>query len=177
MVLLHGLAGNSRELLPTAEALTDSFRVLLMDQRGHGRSTRRPDDLSRQAFVDDVVAVLEEVVPGQPCVLVGQSMDAHTAFLTAAARPNLIERLVMLEGHVAGSDDAAEAAGLGRFFTSWQTPFADDESARAHLGGDAIVDAWVADLESTPDVLRPRFDARPSSGAGGMPPHSRVTQT
>ena len=98
VVLLHGLAGSSRELLPTADALTDSFRVLLMDQRGHGRSTRRPADLSRQAFVDDVVAVIDQRLQGQQATLVGQSMGAHTAFLTAAARPDLVSRLVMLEG-------------------------------------------------------------------------------
>lgn len=57
LLLLHGLAGSSQELLPTADALTDSFRVLLMDQRGHGRSTRRAADVSRGAFVDDIIAV------------------------------------------------------------------------------------------------------------------------
>lgn len=65
----------------------------------------------------------------------------------------------MLEGHVAGNDDPGEAVGLGRFFASWPVPFAGEEEARAFLGSDAIVDAWVADLEATPDGLRPRFDA------------------
>lgn len=51
VLLLHGLAGSSGELLPTGHALTDSFRVLLVDQRGHGLSTRRPTDLSREACV------------------------------------------------------------------------------------------------------------------------------
>lgn len=159
VLLLHGLAGSSRELSPTAEALSDSFRVLLMDQRGHGCSTRCPADVSRAAFVDDVVAVIEQVVPAQGCMLVGQSMGAHTAFLVAATRPDLVERLVMLEGHVAGSDNPQEASALGRFFASWPTPFPDVPAARAHLGHDAIVDAWVEDLEVTADGLSPRFDA------------------
>jgi len=72
--------------------------VLLMDQRGHGLRTRCPGDVSCGAFVGDVVDVLDEVVPGQRCVLVGQSMGAHTAFLTAAARPDLVDRLVTPEG-------------------------------------------------------------------------------
>lgn len=63
VVLLHGLAGSSCELLPTAQALP-GYRVLLVDQRGHGASTRLPNDVSRDAFVGDVVAVLEELVPG-----------------------------------------------------------------------------------------------------------------
>lgn len=159
LLLLHGLAGSSRELLPTAAALADSHRVLLMDQRGHGRSTRRPQDLTRRAFVDDVVEVLEQVAPGRPCVLVGQSMGAHTALLVAAGRPDLVSHLVMLEGHAGGSDDPGSAVGLGRYFASWPVPFADEDEARAFLGSEAIVDAWVADLERTPAGLRPRFDA------------------
>ncbi|MGP5072769.1 alpha/beta fold hydrolase [Arthrobacter rhombi] len=159
VLLLHGLAGSSRELLPTARALTDSFRVLLVDQRGHGLSTRRPTDLSREAFVQDAVKVVEGVLPDQRCTLVGQSMGAHTAFLFAAARPDLVERLVMFEGHVAGSDDPDEAVALGRYFASWPVPFVDESTARVHLGGDAIVDAWIADLEMTQDGLAPRFDA------------------
>ena len=159
LVLLHGLAGSSREMEPTARSLSDDFRVLLIDQRGHGASTRRPSDLSREAFVGDVVHVIETLAPGERCVLVGQSMGAHTAFLVAAARPDLVDRLVMLEGHVAGSGDPQDAARLGDFFASWPASFPDEAAARAALGGDAVVDAWVADLEPIPEGLRPRFDA------------------
>lgn len=159
LLLLHGLAGSSRELMPTAEALADAYRVLLMDQRGHGSSTRRPADLSREAYAADVVHVLESLVPGQRSVLVGQSMGAHTAFLVAAARPDLVDRLVMLEGHAAGDADPKSAADLGRFFASWPPAFRDESHARELLGGEAIVDAWIADLDATPDGLRPRFDA------------------
>lgn len=159
LLLLHGLAGSSREMRATGECLRDRFRVLLMDQRGHGASTRRPDGVSRQAFVADVVQVIEFVAPGERAVLVGQSMGAHTAFLVAAARPDLVDRLVMLEGHAAGSEAPEEAEALGRFFGSWPIPFANEAVARAYLGAGAIVDAWIADLETAPDGLRPRFDA------------------
>lgn len=158
VVLLHGLAGSSRELLPTAHALP-RYRVLLIDQRGHGASTRRPEDLSRDAFVGDIIALLEKLAPGRRATLVGQSMGAHTAFLVAAARPDLVEGLVMLEGHVAGNDDPGEAIRLGRYFASWPARFEDEAAARAFLGQDAIVDAWVADLEQTDAGLAPRFDA------------------
>ncbi|QLD11137.1 alpha/beta fold hydrolase [Microbacterium oleivorans] len=159
VLLLHGLAGSSRKLLPTAGALTDRFHVLLLDQRGHGHSTRRPDDLSRDAFVDDVVAVIERCAPGERVSLVGQSMGAHTAFLTAARRPDLVDRLVMLEGHVAGSDRAADARELGAFFASWPVPFADVAQARSFFGDSPLTEAWVADLAATASGLRPRFEA------------------
>ncbi|GAA1568334.1 alpha/beta hydrolase [Kribbella karoonensis] len=159
VVLLHGLAGSSREFLPTADALMDSFRVLLIDQRGHGGSTRRPADVSRAAYVDDVVAVVEEVVPGQRVSLVGQSMGAHTAMLTAAARPDLVDRLVMLEGIAAGDDRPEEARKIGQYFASWPVPFADEVAAREFLGDGPLAVAWCNDLERAADGLRPRFDA------------------
>lgn len=158
VILLHGLAGSSRELLPTADALSDHFHVLLIDQRGHGRSTRRPSDVSREAYVGDVVAVIERLLPDEPVRLVGQSMGAHTAFLTASARPDLIDRLVMLEGHVRGSDRPEEAHELGQFFASWPIPFADRRAARAFLGNSPLAAAWIDDLEVTLWGLRPRFD-------------------
>lgn len=159
VVLLHGLAGSSRELLATADALTDRFRVLLVDQRGHGRSTRRPVDVSREAFVGDVVAVIEELAPGQRVALVGQSMGAHTAFLTAAARPDLVDRLVMLEGIAAGDDRPDGARKIGEYFGSWPVPFVDEAAARSFLGDGPLPVALANDLERTPDGLRPRFDA------------------
>ncbi|QEW00213.1 alpha/beta hydrolase [Microbacterium caowuchunii] len=159
LVLLHGLAGSARELIPTADALTDAFRVVVVDQRGHGQSTRRPHQLSRAAFVNDIVQVITQLFPDRPATLVGQSMGAHTAFLTAAARPDLVERLVMLEGHVSGSDQPDEAARLGAFFDSWPVTFADPEAARAFLGESVLAEAWISDLEPTSEGLRRRFDA------------------
>lgn len=158
VILLHGLTGSSRELLPTAQGLGDRFRVLLVDQRGHGRSTRRPADVSRDAFVDDVVAVIEQLAPGEPVHLVGHSMGAHTAFLTACRRPELVDRLVMLEAHVAGNSRPQEAQELGEYLASWPTPFADATEARRFLGDTPLATAWIDDLEATPDGLRPRSD-------------------
>ena len=45
-------------------------------------STTRPGDLSREAFVADVIHVIESAVGG-PVALVGQSMGGHTAMLVA----------------------------------------------------------------------------------------------
>ncbi|MDR4533086.1 alpha/beta hydrolase [Glutamicibacter sp. PS] len=159
VLLLHGLAGSSRELRATAHELSGTYRVLLMDQRGHGRSTRRPSDLSRDAFVADVEYVLENVLMGEPCALIGQSMGAHTAFLTAAKRPDLVRQLIMLEGHPAGNENPQAAANLGRFFASWPVPFGDEVAARHFLGDHALATAWIADMERASQGLVPRFDA------------------
>ena len=156
IVILHGLAGSSNEFVPTATALAPR-RMILVDQRGHGASTRTPADVSRLAFVDDVVRVIE-AEEHEPVDLVGQSMGAHTAMLVAAHRPDLVRRLVMLEGD-AGGGSADDRAAIGSFFRSWPVPFADRADARELLGDGALARAWIADLEQRSDGLHPRFHA------------------
>ncbi|MBP2414659.1 pimeloyl-ACP methyl ester carboxylesterase [Arthrobacter stackebrandtii] len=158
VVFLHGLAGESGEFAPTMAALVGGFRVIALDQRGHGRSTRRPSDLSREAYVQDVVALIDHVSPGQPVHLVGQSMGAHTAMLVAAARPDLVASLAMLEVD-AGSGSSDDAAALGRYFAGWPVPFASRSAAQAFLGESPVAGAWVSALERRDGGLWPRFDA------------------
>ncbi|WP_229586575.1 alpha/beta fold hydrolase [Kocuria sp. CCUG 69068] len=157
VVFLHGLAGSAGELVPSARALWPQHRCVLVDQRGHGHSTRVPADTGRQAFVGDVVAVLDVVAPDQPVVLVGQSMGAHTAVLTAAGHPQRVAGLVLLEADVHGGDPG-EAAAVGKFFRSWPAPFASRAEATDVLGASPLAKAWVADLEPTDQGYRPRFD-------------------
>ena len=155
VVILHGLAGSSREFEATARALSGRM-VVLIDQRGHGFSTSKPADTSRDAFVADAVGVIEAESSG-PVDLVGQSMGAHTAMLVAAARPELVRRLVLLEANEGGAAPEEHVA-IGAYFRSWEVPYPDREAARAALGGSPLAKAWSADLEERSDGLYPRFD-------------------
>jgi pimeloyl-ACP methyl ester carboxylesterase len=156
VVILHGLAGSSVEYFDTARALPE-FRTIMVDLRGHGLSTSRPGDLSREAFIGDVVHVIESAVGG-PVALVGQSMGGHTAMLVAAQRPDLVTKLVLLESS-AGSSSAAENMQLGEFFRSWPVPFPSRAAAREFLGDGPLQKAWVSDLEEREDGYWPRFSA------------------
>ncbi|WP_104091581.1 alpha/beta fold hydrolase [Arthrobacter sp. GMC3] len=157
VLLLHGLAGESGEFAATMTALSADYRVVAMDQRGHGRSTRRPMDLSRDVFVQDVVSLMQNVSPGAPVHLVGQSMGAHTAMLTAARRPDLVASLVLLESD-AGSGSERDAIKIGEYFASWPVPFPTRESAQRFLGDSPIAKAWTGALEQRHEGLCPRFD-------------------
>lgn len=147
VVLLHGLAGSATEMT----ALAPGRAWLALDQRGHGHSTRRPADLSRQAYVDDVLSLITE-----PVDLVGQSMGGHTAMLVAAARPDLVRRLVLIESGVGGGGPATSTI---EFFARWPVPFPDRAAAAAFLGDGALARVWVSELEERPDGWWPRFDA------------------
>jgi pimeloyl-ACP methyl ester carboxylesterase len=155
VVILHGLAGSGREFLSTARALSGR-KVILVDQRGHGLSTRLPSDTSREAFVGDVVSVIDREA-SSPVHLVGHSMGAHTAMLAAAARPDVVRTLALLEcGEGRGNDQ--EHAALGDYFRSWPVPFADRAAAAEFLGDRPLNRAWVEDMEYRGDGLHSRFD-------------------
>lgn len=156
VVLLHGLAGYGDEWAGTRRALRSAYRVVTFDQRGHGCSSRRPPDVSREAYVRDVVAVAERLgLVG--VTLVGQSMGGHTALLAAAQHPEIVERLVLVESGVGGGG-AALTAKVSAMLHSWPVPFPDRSSAAEWFGAGPIGHAWAEGLDARPDGLWPCFD-------------------
>jgi pimeloyl-ACP methyl ester carboxylesterase len=157
VVMLHGLAGTGDEFTATAELVGGPYRFILPDLREHGASTRRPADLSRAAFTSDVAALIRHVSPRRRVTLAGQSMGGHTAILAAAAYPELVEQLVVLEATVAGGTDPAR---IGNYSRSWPVPFASAAAALEFLGDDVLARSWAAHLEPAEGGgLVPAFDA------------------
>nr|WP_237551456.1 alpha/beta hydrolase [Streptomyces sp. SID8367] len=158
VVLLHGLAGHAGEWDALARALSPRYRVVAVDQRGHGASERRPREVSRDAYVADVVAVLEQLDLHRP-VLVGQSLGGHTAMLTAAGNPHLVRALALVEAGPGGPNVNVQAE-IGGWLDSWPTPFLSREEAVAFLGGGAVGEGWAAGLEERGSGWWPRFDPK-----------------
>jgi pimeloyl-ACP methyl ester carboxylesterase len=112
VLLLHGLAGHAGEWARTAAALP-GYRVVAYDARG------RDGDLSREAHVAEAVSVIEALGLA-PVVLVGQSLGGLTAFLTAAAHPELVRALVVVEaGPDAPEDPDAFVTGVIARLPAW----------------------------------------------------------
>lgn len=139
--------------------MTGAFRVLALDARGHGHSSRAPDDVSPAAHVADVCHVLERLAGG-PVVLAGQSLGGHTALLVAAARPDLVRALVVIEAGPDGGEDAgALAAEVGESLRGWPVPFGSRASAHEFFAGRSRSPAaWVEGLEQRADGWWPRFE-------------------
>ncbi|MEU3771807.1 alpha/beta hydrolase [Streptomyces sp. NPDC032472] len=156
VVLLHGLAGHAGEWDALARHLPARHRVVAVDQRGHGASERHPADLSRAAYVADVVAVLDRLGLQEP-VLVGQSLGGHTAMLTAAAHPGLVHALVLVEAGPGGPNPRVQQE-VGGWLDSWPIPFPSREAAVGFLGGGAVGEGWAAGLEERDGGWWPRFD-------------------
>ncbi len=131
-------------------------RVLAADQRGHGRSERRPADRSRQAFVDDAAMWIRELA-GSSAIVIGQSLGGHTAFLLAAQHPELVRALVVAEASPE-ADPSAQGV-VGDWLRSWPVPFPSRKAALEFFGGDSLwARAWTDGLDVRTDGLWPRFD-------------------
>ncbi|MCX4870682.1 MULTISPECIES: alpha/beta fold hydrolase [unclassified Streptomyces] len=156
IVLLHGLAGHAGEWDVLAQSLSSRYRVVAVDQRGHGASERLPQDVSRAAYVADVIAVVDQLALQRP-VLVGQSLGGHTAMLTAAAHPGLVRALVLVEAGPGGPNPNGPV-DIGGWLDSWPTPFPSREAAAAFLGGGPVGAGWAAGLEEREGGWWPRFD-------------------
>ncbi|MFF3605366.1 alpha/beta fold hydrolase [Streptomyces sp. NPDC002463] len=158
-LLLHGLAGQSGEWDAVARLLREAgHRVVALDQRGHGRSERHPVDVSRAAYVADVVAVVEELGLVRP-LLVGQSLGGHTALLTAAAHPRLPRALVLVEAGP-GPGDPGMGDLIGGWLRAWPVPFPSREAAVEYLGNGkrAVGEGWADGLEERDGGFWPRFE-------------------
>jgi pimeloyl-ACP methyl ester carboxylesterase len=161
VVLLHGLAGYAGEWKGSAKWLTANHRVVALDQRGHGRSSRLPGDTSRSAYVADVVSVIESLDAG-PVVLIGQSLGGHTAMLAAAQRPDLVAALVVAEASPGRDPDGPHR--VRQWLSTWPVPFGSRASAfdffqtMKYFRSGLAAQVWADGLEERPDGWWPRFD-------------------
>lgn len=70
------------------------YRVVTTDLRGHGDSSTGFPSYGDEQTAGDIAALLDHL--GSPAVVVGNSMGASAAIITAAERPELVTGLVLL---------------------------------------------------------------------------------
>ena len=95
LLLLHGFTGHAHAWDTLSIALQPHFRVLALDQRGHGDSD--PADVYNAiAAFDDIGGVVEQLGLAS-LVLVGLSMGGRNAIYFTSKRPELIQKLVIVD--------------------------------------------------------------------------------
>ncbi|MFF0724728.1 alpha/beta fold hydrolase [Streptomyces sp. NPDC004134] len=93
VVLAHGWCCSTAFWAPVVRQLAPDYRVVVYDQRGHGRSPAGNDgSYHTTTLADDLGAVLDAALaPGEKAVVGGHSMGGMT-LMAAAGRPYLRER-------------------------------------------------------------------------------------
>lgn len=90
VILLHGGLGNSCNWAYQVPALIDAgHRVIVIDSRGHGRSTRDTRPYSYELMASDVLAVMDRLEIAKAAII-GWSDGACTGLVLARSHPERI---------------------------------------------------------------------------------------
>ena len=96
MVLVHGSWGDHQNWSSVVPGLSQSFRVLTYDRRGHSRSERPEGQGNVGEDVADLAALLDEL--GHcPAHIAGNSFGASIVLRLSAARPDLFRSVIVHE--------------------------------------------------------------------------------
>lgn len=99
VVLLHGLTGAAEDWDGIAKRLSNRARVVALEARGHGASDWSADAAyAADAHFADVVCALDDLEIHR-CTVVGFSMGGGIAILTAAAAPERVSGLVVVDAY------------------------------------------------------------------------------
>ena len=96
VLFLHGLFGQGKNWTTLGRSLADGARVTLLDLPDHGRSAWS-EHLSYPAMAQTVSDALAAEGDGEPYAVVGHSMGGKVAMALALLRPELVERLVVVD--------------------------------------------------------------------------------
>jgi pimeloyl-ACP methyl ester carboxylesterase len=95
-VVVHGITASGMSWQAVARHMPPDWTLAAPDLRGRGHSRDLPGPYGLDRHARDVVAVLRHF-GGRP-VLAGHSMGAYVALLARDAHPELVRRLVLVDG-------------------------------------------------------------------------------
>jgi len=97
MILLHGSGDNAHMWDPFASYALENYRIVALDQRGHGSSSwAEPPAYSCKDYLNDLDRLVEFLAPGK-VILMGHSMGALHAAHYAATKPDRVAALIYVD--------------------------------------------------------------------------------
>lgn len=124
LLMIAGLASDSQSWLPVLPALAAQYTVILLDNRGVGRSTQQCET-SIELMAEDGLALLSHLGL-QRAHLVGHSMGGMVALEMALRSPEQVQSMVLLASAACNSSrnnllfaDWADATAKGSDQAAW----------------------------------------------------------
>ena len=96
LVALHGITGNSHMWDSFAERNREEFRILALDQRGHGDSDHTKEGYPVTAFASDLLQFAKtlDIIPFD---LIGHSLGSRNAISFAGDHSSLLRHAVLVD--------------------------------------------------------------------------------
>lgn len=132
LVFLHGLMGSANNFRRIARAFEDQYRILLYDQRGHGRSFKPDSGYAPEDFADDLKIICDHL-GWKKVTLVGHSMGGRNAMNFASRFPQFVEKLTIED--IGPDASPGGISRIERLVQSVPTPFLDKTAAREFFRG------------------------------------------
>lgn len=127
VVLLHGLMGFAANWGKIWPYLHEERAVLVLDQRGHGRSEKPQTGYSPTDYAEDLASLLQ-FLNWDKCHIVGHSMGGRVALRFASLHPEKTVSLIMEDS---GAESLPKRVNwITNLLGSIPTPFSDRESAK-----------------------------------------------
>jgi pimeloyl-ACP methyl ester carboxylesterase len=95
VLLVHGLGSSTLDWEYQIPVLSNQYRVISLDVRGHGRSDKPDEKYSIAGFAEDVAALIEHLAL-PPVHLVGISMGGMIGFQVGVDYPQLLKSLTIV---------------------------------------------------------------------------------
>jgi pimeloyl-ACP methyl ester carboxylesterase len=109
ILLLHGFMGHARVWDDLAAELSTRYRVLALNQRGHGDSEwSQVTSYGMDSHFADL-SVFIESLEVKKIILLGHSMGGRNALFYAACAPEKVERLILVDTRLGNNPDASKA--------------------------------------------------------------------
>jgi pimeloyl-ACP methyl ester carboxylesterase len=159
VLLLHGGLGNAENWGYQVPALIETgHRVVLIDSRGHGRSTQEGAPLSYELMASDVLAVMDAIAVEQ-AAFVGWSDGAILSLIMAMKHAERVSRVFAFAGPMDPSGNKpislADEPILGRIFGR-------------HAKDYARLSSTPAEFKAFSGALGKLMESEPNYGAGDL---------
>ncbi|MES2788842.1 MAG: alpha/beta hydrolase [Planctomycetota bacterium] len=126
LIALHAHWMEGTTFAPLAAALAPGWRIVAMDQRGHGHSDHAAT-YTRNDYLGDLAALFAYLRPTSPAVLLGHSLGGINAYQFAARHPEMVRGLII-------EDIGTEVSADVSFTRAWQGVFASREALLERIG-------------------------------------------
>lgn len=116
LVLLHGFGGCTQNWQPFIAELSGRFRLIVMDLRGHGRSTNPANKFTHREAAGDVFRLLEQLGIDRFSAM-GMSSGGMTLLHMATSQPERVDAMVLISATTHFPDQARAIMRRASFAT------------------------------------------------------------